>query len=664
MLDISDRLTTYEPLWENWYKDSFIGGGAFGKVYKLKQNFFGETRYSAVKILPIDLTNELSTMSNGKEQFIEQRKASVVQEIKNMYKLKGQKNLVQCIAHNIKDICDDNGNVVGFDVLIQMEYYVSLTNYMRDNGMLSPDQVEKLATDIATGLKAMHDINMLHRDIKPGNIFVDKNGDLALGDFGISKQEMRSSYSTIAGTHSFIAPEVWKIRDTNKRYTKTADIYSYGIVLYCLLNNNMLPLVNEGSNQNDIEAAIDARLAGQPFPPPKNGSDKLKSIVMKCCEYRPEDRFQSMGEVLSALNDQSFRISPKPAAAAMQQDSFATVYAGDTFNNQSMGNNYQSPIQPQQQNQYGQPQNFQQNNGYGTPFVYQQGQNNYPPYQMPAPQQQDSSKKSGGNGKIIATLVAVVAVLLIALIAVILVFTLKLDNDSNDGKSTEPAETEAAVTVTEAPQVQETTTTAATETSPTETTTEETTTETTTTKETTTTTKATTKKKSEKITKLKQPEKLYSGIEEGDLYYYQGVSGNVLYYGPDESNYEVIDYYIPQTDILQEHGRLKDGSWLYVSSYNSSQCGWIRSNQLVEFTETPGMGSTSYLDPGFFAYITKDVALRRGPNQIRDIVPGCESIKHDSYVSVTGIYGNWYFITSGSYEGWVPDTYIKYESSM
>ena len=87
MLDIGERLSSYEPLWENWYKDSYIGGGNFGKVYKLKQNFFGEIRYSAVKIIPIILTDELNSLKGNKEAFIENKKTSMVQEIKNMYKL-------------------------------------------------------------------------------------------------------------------------------------------------------------------------------------------------------------------------------------------------------------------------------------------------------------------------------------------------------------------------------------------------------------------------------------------------------------------------------------------------------------------------------------------------------------------------------------------------
>ena len=243
MLDVGERLNTYEPLWENWYKDGYIGGGNFGKVYRLKQNLYGKISYSAVKVISVMLENDLNSYGEDRQMIIKSKKEKISQEIVNMYKLKGKSNLVQCLAYSIKDIYDNYNNIVGFDVLIQMEYYTSLTRYLSINKELSVYEIEKLAVSIATGLKSMHDINMLHRDIKVENIFIDQNNRFYLGDFGISKQDFVNSYSTLAGTQSFIAPEVFRVQSTKVHYSKTADIYSYGITLYYLLNDNMLPLV-------------------------------------------------------------------------------------------------------------------------------------------------------------------------------------------------------------------------------------------------------------------------------------------------------------------------------------------------------------------------------------------------------------------------------------
>ena len=469
MLDIGERLSTYEPLWENWYKDSYIGGGNFGKVYKLKQNFFGETRYSAVKIIPIMLEQELNSVGEGRSEFIESKKAGMVQEIKNMYKLKGQSNLVQCMAHSIKDILDDDGNVIGFDVLIQMEFYTSLSRFMKENGFLSAEQVEKLSLDIASGLRSMHDINMLHRDIKIDNIYVDRENNFLLGDFGISKQEAISSYSTLAGTQPFIAPEVWKVQHTNRRYTRTADIYSYGITLYYLLNENMLPMVTANSTQNDIDNAVFDRLNGKPFAPPKNGTDRIKSIVMKCCAYAPEERFQSMDEVLNALKDKSYTapeiLTPTPHTAS--REAYATMYAGNNSPNNGMYNSYQQP-----QHQYIQSPP----SSYANPYIYPTNQPESSPVAQPK-----------GNNKAMILLAIIVVVLLSVLIVLVLFFLLRNDGD-NESKSSEAAESNTVLEtvvsdeseiltepeITTAPP--ETTTTEPTTTTPTETTTTTTTT--------------------------------------------------------------------------------------------------------------------------------------------------------------------------------------------
>lgn len=301
MLDIGERLSSYEPLWETWHKDRYIDSGSFAKVYALREEFYGDVRYTAVKIVPIILTDSPTVQKYGYERAIEERKRQVAQEIKNMHRLGGKPYLVHCLNHAFKDVTDDSGNIIGFDLLIQMELLTPLTKYIKENGCLSDNDVGRLAVQIATALKSMHGINMLHRDIKVQNIYINDAGDFLLGDFGVSKQMPSDSFHSLAGTEPFIAPEVWKVRQTKKNYQKTADIYSYGITLYYLMNGNMLPLVDEGSTQNDIEDAVIERLDGKAFPMPRYGSEKLKLVVMKCCEYLPEDRYQSIDELLAAL---------------------------------------------------------------------------------------------------------------------------------------------------------------------------------------------------------------------------------------------------------------------------------------------------------------------------------------------------------------------------
>ncbi|MBQ8966128.1 serine/threonine protein kinase [Ruminococcus sp.] len=303
MKDIGERLTAYEPLWENWYKETYLGSGGSGKVYKFRQELYGQVRWCAVKVLPIILDRSVSVTHESREQEIAERKKQVAEEIKNMYLLGDKPHLVHCINHTYRDIISDEGEVIGFDVLIQMEYYKTLTKYINEKGVLPPAEVEKLARQIGEALQCMHGKNMLHRDIKPDNIFVDDSGEFYLGDFGIAKQTQAGSFATFVGTQPFMAPEVWNSRTPNEQhYGTAADIYSLGITLYYLLNGNRLPMVEAGDNRNAIDAAIFGRLSGKVFGMPENGSEVLKQAVMDCCAYDPADRLQTAEDLLAALD--------------------------------------------------------------------------------------------------------------------------------------------------------------------------------------------------------------------------------------------------------------------------------------------------------------------------------------------------------------------------
>lgn len=303
MKDIGERLSSYEPLWENWYKDCYLGSGGSGKVYRFRQELYGQVRYCAVKALSIIPDRSVSVTRESREQEMDERKKQVSKEIQNMYLLGDKPHLVHCINHTYRDFTNDDGEVIGFDVMIQMEYYKTLTEYINEKGVLAPSEIEKLARDIGSALLAMQEKNMLHRDIKPDNIYVDDNGEFYLGDFGIAKQTQSASFATFVGTQPFMAPEVWNARTPNEQhYGAAADIYSLGITLYYLLNGNRLPMVNTGDNRNAIDSAIFGRLSGKTFGVPENGSDKLKNVVMKCCAFDPADRIQSAKELLAALD--------------------------------------------------------------------------------------------------------------------------------------------------------------------------------------------------------------------------------------------------------------------------------------------------------------------------------------------------------------------------
>ena len=301
MKDVGERLKEYEPLWENWYIDGYIGRGASSTVYRLKQDRFGSTINSAVKVIAINIENENGFDNLQKLKSIQNKRNRAEAEINNMYELNDCPYIVHCNNYAIKEVYD-NDNQIGYDILIQMGYYECFSKYLSKNRkFLDEDEVIKLTIQIGNGLKAAHDINIIHRDIKPDNFFIDKRGNYLLGDLGVSKQlTNETSYSTLTGTQPYIAPEIWNVKQT-KKYTKTTDIYSFGIVIYTLMNNNLLPFVTANSNANEIQSAIERRLSGERLIPPENASNRFKEIILKACSYESSERYQDMDEFLDDI---------------------------------------------------------------------------------------------------------------------------------------------------------------------------------------------------------------------------------------------------------------------------------------------------------------------------------------------------------------------------
>ncbi|MBE6901208.1 MAG: hypothetical protein E7478_01910 [Ruminococcaceae bacterium] len=296
MQNSRERLMSYQPLWTNWYFDDYISKGAFSEVYRFRQRGFDIT--CAVKMISVNIFNISGMGREQKLNAISTRRVLAENEISIMYQLNDCPYIVHCKNHDIRDIKDENGGLIGFDVLIQMDCYSCLAQQLAGSDeALSVKEVIKLAKQVGGALKAAHDINVIHRDIKPENIFLDAYGNYLLGDFGVSKQMQSQVYSTKAGTEPYIAPEVYR----GEQYTASADVYSLGLVLYTLLNNNYFPFTNANSSMNDIDNAITRRLSGEQLPEPANGSPELKRLVLHCCQADPARRCSSIEEMLREL---------------------------------------------------------------------------------------------------------------------------------------------------------------------------------------------------------------------------------------------------------------------------------------------------------------------------------------------------------------------------
>ena len=179
-----------------------------------------------------------------------------------------------------------------------MELLTPLNRVLKERE-LSTEEIIKLGKDIASALILCEKKNIIHRDIKPANIMVSQFGNYKLGDFGVSKIMDHETYATAMGTPDYQAPEVVHM----ERYGQAADIYSLGITLYWLLNNRKMPFIGADEQQTPIlkDEAMKKRYRGEVLPAPKNGSTKLKEIVLKACAYRPGDRYASAQEMYDEL---------------------------------------------------------------------------------------------------------------------------------------------------------------------------------------------------------------------------------------------------------------------------------------------------------------------------------------------------------------------------
>lgn len=293
--------------WSDWKIVKYLGGGAYGKVYEIERNVSGVQEKAAVKIVsrPKDDNEMESYYDEGYDKAsiaasYEKEIQNYVQEYTLMKKLQGQTNIVSCDDFTV--VPHENG--IGGDVFIRMELLTSLQQVLRQK-TLSVQEIIKLGKDISNALILCERKNIVHRDIKPANIMVSEFGDYKLGDFGVSKIMDHTTYATAMGTLEYEAPEVRRM----ERYGKAADIYSLGITLYWLLNDRKMPFI-DAKKKLTPELKINAmerRYRGEKLPAPKNGSEELKKVVLKACEYRPEDRYASAKEMYDALEAEETR---------------------------------------------------------------------------------------------------------------------------------------------------------------------------------------------------------------------------------------------------------------------------------------------------------------------------------------------------------------------
>ena len=249
-----------------------IGSGGMADVYKAKCHRLN--RYVAIKILKQEYS--------GDKNFIT--------------KFRGEAQSAAGLSHpnivSVYDVGEDNGLHY---IVMELVEGITLKKFIEKKGRLAIKEAVGIAIQIAQGLEAAHNNHIIHRDIKPQNIMISREGKVKVADFGIAKAVSANTYTQNAiGSVHYLSPEQARGGYCDEK----SDIYSLGVTLYEMLSGT-LPFAGE----NTVSVAL-LHIQSEPRPvrelvPAVQYS--LDRIVQKCMQKRPENRYLSASELIMDL---------------------------------------------------------------------------------------------------------------------------------------------------------------------------------------------------------------------------------------------------------------------------------------------------------------------------------------------------------------------------
>ena len=249
-----------------------IGTGGMSDVYKAKCHKLN--RFVAVKVLKQEFGENENFVSKFK---IEAQAAAGLMH----------PNIV-----NVYDVGNENG--INY-IVMELVEGITLKKYIERKARLSVKEAISIAIQVSMGIEAAHNNHIIHRDIKPQNIIISKDGKVKVTDFGIAKAATSNTItSNVMGSVHYTSPEQARGGFSDEK----SDIYSLGITLFEMLTGRV-PF------NGDTTVAIAIKHIQEPMPSPRDFVAEIpvcvEQIVYKCTQKSPDRRYQYMPELIEDL---------------------------------------------------------------------------------------------------------------------------------------------------------------------------------------------------------------------------------------------------------------------------------------------------------------------------------------------------------------------------
>ena len=250
-----------------------IGTGGMADVYKAKCHKLN--RYVAIKVMKSEFSQDKTFVSKF---WAEAQSAA---------------GLVNPNVVNVYDVGVENGI---YYIVMELVEGITLKKYIEKRGRLPYKEAVSIAIQVANGMDAAHKHNIVHRDIKPQNIIISKEGKVKVTDFGIAKVASSATINTSAsmGSVHYIAPEQARGGYSDER----SDIYSLGITLFEMLTGTV-PFDGDSA----VSVAVQHIQDSIPLPSQlvEGVPVSVDKIVLKCTQKKTDRRYQSAAELIVDL---------------------------------------------------------------------------------------------------------------------------------------------------------------------------------------------------------------------------------------------------------------------------------------------------------------------------------------------------------------------------